>query len=177
MENKNGKSGIIIAIVILLAVFVLGLLTWDWRMAKSLEKIKKDADTIARQEELAKSADERMIEEATEDKNIIISSPEKGETISSPLAIVGQINGGGWSGFEGQAGTVQLLDADGKVVSTAILEPTTDWMRLPTKFKATLNFSSPAEQNGTLVFKNENPSGMPENDRELKLLVKIGKTN
>ena len=72
-------------------------------------------------------------------------------------------------------GTVELLDENGKKLGTAVLEATSDWMRLPTKFKATLTFVSAKEQNGTLVFRNENPSGMPENNMELRMPVKINK--
>lgn len=174
-NKKNGAT--VIVTIILLVIFVLGILIWNWRLARSLEKIRNDSSAAARQAELAESVDERMAGETVEDKNIVINIPKKGEAISSPLVITGQINGGGWSGFEGQAGTVNLLDKNGKILGTAILEATTDWMRLPTKFKAELEFSSSKEQSGMLVFKNENPSDMPENNREFGLAVKIGKVN
>lgn len=172
MFNKKGGA-VVVIIIILLVFFILCLLSWNLFLHKSLEEIK---DT-AKQSELAKSADERMAGETADTGKIIINSPQKGEIISSPLSITGQINGDGWSGFEGQAGTVKLLDENGKILGTAVLEATTDWMKLPTKFKAILKFSSPKAQGGMLVFKNENPSDMPENNREFGLAVKIGKTD
>ena len=172
--NKKG-SAVIVIIIVLLVVFALGLLAWNLWLSKSLEKIG-GKNKSAKQTELAKSVDERMAGESEDEGKIVINSPQKGELISSPLSISGQINGDGWSGFERQAGTVKLLDENGKVLGTAILVPTTDWMRLPTKFKATLKFSSPKAQSGMLVFKNENPSDMPENNREFGLAVKIEKT-
>jgi hypothetical protein len=112
----------------------------------------------------------------SDNKNIVIVSPEAREIIKSPLNITGQINGEGWSGYEGQAGTVELRDEKGQKIGSAVLETTTDWMLLPAKFKGILTFNSSQEQNGTLVFRNENPSGMPENEREVILKIIIGKT-
>jgi len=182
MINKKGGV-IVIVVIVLLVVLTLGLLAWDLRLSKSLSQIKMENGETARQKELAKSVDERLIQnvpenktENSESKDIIISSPQAGELVNSPLVITGQINGNGWSGFEGQAGTVELRDEKGQKIGLAVLEATSDWMKLPTKFKATLKFTSLKEQDGQLVFKNENPSGMPENNREFSLAVKLEKT-
>ena len=113
-----------------------------------------------------------------EDKTgLQIISPKSGETISSPLRITGVINGNGWTGFEGQVGTVRLFNLNGQELASGYLPATTDWMALPTSFEAVLNFQSDAEQPGTLVFHNENASGLPEKNREFVLPVKIQKTS
>lgn len=165
----------IAVVIIILAIAVSGFFIWKFQSSKMI--ITQENKLTDRQKELVKSVDERMVGTKNSDnKNIVINSPKSGEIVGSPFIITGQINGEGWSGFEGQAGTVQLLDADGKVLVAAILEATTDWMRLPTKFKATLEFSSSQEQNGQLIFKNENPSGISENNREVSLPVNIEKT-
>lgn len=174
MKKKRKKKEFIIIIIILIIIF--GFVIWNIWLLKSIIETKTQAVLTERQEGLAKSVDERMVNKVSENKDIIINSPKKEELISSPLVITGQVNGNGWSGFEGQVGTVKLLGSNAEILGTAILEPTTDWMRLPTKFKAILVFASAKEQNGMLVFKNENPSGMPENDTEFKLPVKIGNT-
>lgn len=178
----SGKRIVIIAILIILIIAVLGFFTWNMWLSELFLKVKTQTELMERQKELAKSIDARIANkisesqtETSENQDIIINSPKAGELISSPLIITGQVNGNGWSGFEGQVGTVILLDENTKVLGTAILEPATDWMRLPTKFKATLTFVSAKEQNGKLVFKNENPSGMPENNMEFSLPVKISK--
>lgn len=104
---------------------------------------------------------------------IQIISPKINEEVSSPIKITGKVTGDGWAGFEGQVGTVKLLDATGKELATGILNATTEWTSLPTNFETTLNFQSATAQSGTLVFKNENPSGLPEKDKTFSLPVKI----
>ena len=48
---------------------------------------------------------------------IQIISPKSGEIVSLPLKIVGVVSGDGWSGFEGQVGTVAfVLDKDQTIV-------------------------------------------------------------
>lgn len=107
---------------------------------------------------------------------IEIFSPNLNESILMPLEISGRINGNGWNGFEGQVGTVKLLDKNGKELSSTYLPATTDWMSLPTDFKASLDFQSEEEQVGSLLFHNENASGLPEYDKTYSLQVKIPKT-
>jgi hypothetical protein len=106
---------------------------------------------------------------------IQIILPKANEEISSPLKITGLVNGNGWAGFEGQVGTVKLLDNTGKELSLGILTATTEWTVLPTSFETILNFQSDKAQTGTLVFKNENASGLPEKDKTFVLPVKISK--
>lgn len=117
---------------------------------------------------------------------IEVTSPKANEEISSPLKITGSVNtganpgvkSGGWGGFEGQVGTVKLLDNNGNQLGqAAILVAITDWMQPYVNFEATLNFISPAAQLGTLVFYNENPSGLPVNDKKFVLQVKLKTTS
>lgn len=114
---------------------------------------------------------------------IEVTSPKANEEISSPLKITGSINPrgeavSGWGGFEGQVGTVKLLDSNGNQLGqTAILVAITDWMQPNVIFEATLNFISPTAQSGTLVFYNENPSGLPDKDKEFVLPIKLKTTS
>jgi len=111
-------------------------------------------------------------------KGIEINSVKINEEISSPLKIIGIVNGDGWGGFEGQVGTVKLLDANGQQLGqTAILTATTDWMTSPVNFQTYLQFLSDKDQEGTLVFKNENPSDMRDKDKTFSLPVKILKSS
>jgi len=109
-------------------------------------------------------------------EGLVVDSPKADELISSPLEISGSTNGKGWNGFEGQVGTVRLLDSNGNQLGrTAILTATTEWTNPPVKFQTSISFVSDSEQSGTLVFHNENASGLPENDKEFVLKVKIPK--
>ena len=105
---------------------------------------------------------------------IEIISPKANKEVFSPIKITGVVNRNGWGGFEGQVGTVKLLDSTGKQLGqTAILSATTSWMQSQISFEANLNFISTEAQNGTLVFYNENPSGLPDKDKTFILPVKI----
>jgi hypothetical protein len=106
---------------------------------------------------------------------IVITSPEPGEEISSPLKITGYVNGDGWSGFEGQVGLVTLLDNENKELASAVLTATTEWTSLPTYFETNLEFFSGKDQQATLFFQNENPSGLPEKNKEFRLAINIKK--
>lgn len=108
---------------------------------------------------------------------IQVNSPKVNEEVSSPLEITGTTNGEGWNGFEGQVGVVRLLDSSGNELALGILTATTDWMNPPVSFKTDLTFDSPIDQAGTLVFKNENPSGLPDKDKDFTIPVKIIKTS
>jgi hypothetical protein len=68
-------------------------------------------------------------EESQEGENSILGVAKKehpsvkiknGQVVSSPLKIEGNSEGA-WFGFEGQLGTVSLVDNDGKVLGLAVL--------------------------------------------------------
>jgi hypothetical protein len=107
---------------------------------------------------------------------IRVFSPQPNEEISPFLKIIGIVNKDGWIGFEGRVGRVKLLDADANELARGILTATTDWTKPPISFETSLSFQSLIEGPGFLVFNNENPSGLPENNREFVLPVKIVKT-
>jgi len=95
---------------------------------------------------------------------IEIENITNGQIITSPLLIKGKVTGGKWTGFEGQVGKVELIDASGEVLGSASLTATSDWTLLPTNFETSMSFSSPASNNVSLIFFNENPSGLPERE-------------
>jgi hypothetical protein len=104
-----------------------------------------------------------------------IISPKANEEVSSPIKIIGVTNG--WNGFEGQVGTVQLLDYKGNKIAEGILTATTDWTKPPVAFETTLTFQSAVSGPATLLFKNENPSGLPQNDKQFILPIKVKASN
>ncbi len=108
----------------------------------------------------------------TPQTGLIVDTPQENATVTSPLVVSGHIDGTEyWTGFEGQVGTVRLLDGNGNLLVLGILTATTDWMQLPTSFSTTLIFTTPTTSIGTLVFKNENPSGMPEREKQFILPI------
>lgn len=109
----------------------------------------------------------------TEEINVRVDTIKEGDTISSPLMITGSARL--WY-FEGSF-PVTLLDENGQVLVAHYATAQSDWMTenwVP--FRAELNFISPKDQNGTLVFMKDNPSDLRELDEKFELPVKIQKT-
>jgi hypothetical protein len=117
-------------------------------------------------------------------EGIHITSPKINEEVSFPIKITGYVDGNGWSGFEGQVGTVQLKQGD-VIMAQTFIPATTEWTSLPTYFEATISEASVDCRAGTdctilgpmdLVFHNENASGLPDRNKEFILPVKIAKS-
>jgi len=92
-------------------------------------------------------------------RGIIIQSPRANEVVQLPITVIGYVNDNGWNGFEGEVGSVQVLDRNGKAVSG--IEPltaTTDWMKPPVYFKVQVGdrqmMSYLETTTGTLLFKS-----------------------
>ncbi|MDB5204518.1 MAG: hypothetical protein JWP09_546 [Candidatus Taylorbacteria bacterium] len=101
---------------------------------------------------------------------IVIDSPKSNDTIKSPVTITGRARGSFY--FEGSL-PVKLLDSAGKVIAEAPAKAQSDWMTSEfVPFKVTLNYTEPtAATSATLSFHNDNPSGLPKNDKEYKMAI------
>ncbi len=100
---------------------------------------------------------------------IVVENPRAQERVSSPLAIKGKARGTWY--FEASF-PIRLIDENGKELAVAVATAKTDWMTTDfVDFEAVLSFSTPATQTGHLIFKKDNPSGLPEHDDELSVPV------
>lgn len=99
-----------------------------------------------------------------QEKGVSIEIPEPGFAIASPVEIKG-FAPGSWF-FEGQI-QGQLISEAGKVVSTFPLKATDNWMTSEhVPFEGTAEFEVPKTDAVIhLVIKNDNPSGLPENEQ------------
>jgi hypothetical protein len=101
---------------------------------------------------------------------IVVSSPQPGEIISSPLVVSGQAKG---SWFFEASLPIKLLDDKGEVIATVPAQAEGDWMTdslVP--FKTLLNFQTTASS-GYLLISKDNPSGLPEHDASVRISVKF----
>jgi len=107
-----------------------------------------------------------------EKTNLIkINNPRPNQTIKSPVVIEGQARGN-W--FFEASFPVKLFDANGNQLAIAVAQAQSDWMTtnfIP--FKVTLEFTTPATATGTLILQKDNPSGLPQNDDQLRVPVKF----
>jgi hypothetical protein len=102
---------------------------------------------------------------------IRVTEPSPGSPVESPLVITGEARGMWY--FEASF-PVELVDAKGKVLATAIAQAEDDWMTenfVP--FRATFTFAGPPPGVGAVIFRRDNPSGLPEHDAELRVPVRF----
>jgi hypothetical protein len=106
-------------------------------------------------------------------KAINIENVQLGQIISSPFTIKGQAQNK-WF-FEGVFPII-LKDASGKEIVRTQARAKTDWT-VPgfVPFEAILSFKTSTATDGKLIFQNDNPSGLPENQETFELPVKISK--
>ena len=103
-------------------------------------------------------------------ETIRVFAPTPGMVITSPLAIRGEARGS-WF-FEANA-PATLTDANGTVIMSVGLQADADWMTSDfVPFSGQLTFTSPGYgQQGYLIIANDNPSGLPENSKWVKIPV------
>lgn len=109
---------------------------------------------------------------------IVLTSPVSDAVVTSPLTITGQARGGWY--FEASF-PVMLTNWDGLIIAEGVASAQGDWMTSEfVPFTATLNFTNPYNagdpdfmKRGTLILKNDNPSGLPENDRAIEIPVRF----
>lgn len=106
--------------------------------------------------------------------DLVIDNITANQIVTSPLVITGKAR---YLYFEGSF-PIKLLDAKGNIIVQVPAQAQGDWMTNEfVPFKANLTFTAPAiGGTGTLVFQNDNPSGLPENLRELRVPVKFATT-
>jgi len=102
---------------------------------------------------------------------IKVTHPSPYELIKSPLTIEGRARG--YWFFEASF-PVKLLDENGNELGLGISQALSDWMVEDfVPFRTTIEFEAPKTKTGTLILKKDNPSGLPENDDELRIPVRF----
>lgn len=110
----------------------------------------------------------------TSEKGIIIyvTTPDANVAAGSPLQISGRAPGN-WF-FEASA-PVTLTNWDGLIIGEKYIEAQGEWMTTDyVPFKGEIIFPEGNLYNrGFLIFKKDNPSGLPENDDSAEMMIKI----
>lgn len=106
---------------------------------------------------------------ASED-DIIVSFPLPGDTIISPLTVSGKARGT-WF-FEASAPVV-IVNWDGLIIGEGYIQTTSDWMTEDfVDFTGKITFTNPTyKNNGAIIIKNDNPSGLSENDKAVEIPI------
>ncbi|MDD5043231.1 MAG: Gmad2 immunoglobulin-like domain-containing protein [Patescibacteria group bacterium] len=107
-------------------------------------------------------------------EEIVVESPARGAGIKSPLEISGRARG---SWFFEASFPARLLDDAGEEIARGSVEAEGEWMtEKMVPFKGSLIFTALKSENGTLVLMNDNPSGLPENEKKIEIPVVIQKS-
>lgn len=122
-------------------------------------------------EAAAEPAVESAAEPAAVPDLIELASPLPHAVIQSPLILEGRARGPWY--FEASF-PAYLLDAAGDTIAVTPVQAEGDWMTEEfVPFKATLTFTAPTSETGTLILMKDNPSGLPENAAELRVPVRF----
>lgn len=107
----------------------------------------------------------------TPKEEIVVFTPLSGQAIQSPLAVAG-IARGNW--FFEASFPIKLADNQGKEIAVSHVQSIGDWMTenfVP--FSGQLIFNVSATTSGELILHNDNPSGLLQYDKEIKIPVII----
>ncbi|MCX6789602.1 MAG: GerMN domain-containing protein [Candidatus Gribaldobacteria bacterium] len=106
---------------------------------------------------------------------IKITKPLANEMVSSPLDIQGEARGTWY--FEASF-PVKILDLKGNEIATGIAQAKSDWMTESyVPFEVKLDFLVVADTDAVLVLKKDNPSGLPANDDQLEIPIRLARSD
>ncbi|MBU2109898.1 Gmad2 immunoglobulin-like domain-containing protein [Patescibacteria group bacterium] len=175
------KDAILVIIVIVIVVVIVGVGIWyyqnqkDKGIACTMEaKLCPDGSYVARTLpdcEFAKCPEIVGIAD-----KIVINSPKPDEFISSPVTVSGKARGF-W--FFEASFPAAVYDSNDKQLGIAPVQfvPQNEndtWMTENfINFKGEIIFSKPTIDTGYILFKKDNPSGLPELDESFKLPVRF----
>lgn len=105
--------------------------------------------------------------------NLLISAPESGQLISSPLVIKGRVSG---SWFFEASLPISLVDSNDLVIAKHYVSADGEWMTSnPVSFSGEISFTINEEttDSGYLIIHKNNPSGLSENDGAIKMPIRF----
>lgn len=177
MANASKSQKILWLLVVLLVIAGATLTVSNWWRAPAPDTTNTGGST-GNKSSVSESESEtpKGLHEFTSAKGVVIKLADikPGSRVTSPLTITGEVPGN-WSN-EGQF-TIELSyggeDLIGVGSGTATLSG--DWQTTSyVPFSATINFTPPPDSdNGNLVIRRANPSGLPTNDDSVSLAIKF----
>ena|SRR3989338_9319713 len=148
----------IILIIIILAIVIVVM---TWKPQNINTDVLPDMDPVQKAEIESRA-------------NLIrLETPLPNSTITSPLNIRGEARGV-W--FFEASFPIYLTDWDGLIIAEGYATAEGEWMTTEfVPFTATLTFKNPTyKNNGSLILKKDNPSGLPLHDDALEIPIFFG---
>lgn len=163
-KKKSGGAGAIISFAIFI-ICALGVIVFLYYQNQNLK------NKLADYQQTPIASDTPAPTPINENKDEpVIASPSARSKIKSPLTVTGTVPAG-WM-FEGTF-PIRLLDSERKIISQTMAKEVTEgsWQSgEPVKFTASLTFKA-STGSGILILSNDNPSGLPENDKEFEIPI------
>lgn len=147
--------------------------TWWLDFTPKSEYVQQGCSPACVIETLSKQADINwrctgVQTKATYEDMLRVDMPLLNSEVTNPITITGEARGGWY--FEASF-PIKILDARGKIIAEAPAQAQGDWMTQEyVPFSATIAFEADTAT-GTVVLQNDNPSGEPENQKELQIPV------
>ena len=104
---------------------------------------------------------------------IRVFEPGRDAVVSSPLTIRGEARGM-W--FFEASFPVRMIDGNGNTIplNPGYIMTASEWMTEEyVPFEATMEFSAPQTETGTLILEKDNPSGLPEHADEVRIPIRF----
>jgi len=100
-----------------------------------------------------------------------LESPAPNSVVRSPLKVTGQAVGF-W--FFEASFPIRVLDADGNELGSHYVMTADEWMTTSmVPFEGVITFKASPTDTGYLVLHKDNPSGLPEHDREIRYPIRF----
>lgn len=170
----------LVAVLIIIFIFALiscSILSQAVTTTKTTYASNNESEGTTGKEQKSKETEattaietETTTKDTTSDQ-IKVTKPAPNQVVQSPLIIEGEARG---TWFFEATFPVKLLDVNGDVIATYFAHAQGEWMTEDfVPFKAQLIFEKPATATGILILKKDNPSGLPENDAKIEILVRF----
>lgn len=104
-------------------------------------------------------------------QDVYIDTPQLAQIVTSPMIIKGRARGN-WF-FEANL-PIELQDENGNVLAKKGYMTSDNWMTTDyVTIDTSLSFKAPPTDYGKLIIRNDNPSGLPENDKSFEVPVRF----
>ncbi len=166
MVNRKSRASIIIGIFAALVFMLVVAFFVNFQQTKNEFAVDTSMPALRH---VVRPKVNSLVPFSSEDVKLNIIAAD--QVIASPLLVEGSARGA-WF-FEGSF-PVKILDANGQELGSGIAQSQSDWMTenfVP--FKASINFTRPTSSAGSLVLEKDNPSGLPENAKQVVVPIKF----
>lgn len=145
-----------LAIIIIIAIVIIAIVALFSNVQNGLDPTPTPTSTIPT---------------STINSDVKVLYPKANENVISPVNVVGEARG---SWFFEASFPIRLETNDGKVLANSYVTALSDWMTVNfVPFQGQLSYILTTSTSGKLILEADNPSGLPENSKQISIPVQI----